>query len=66
MTKIKLKIIGMHCSSCAKLIEAELIHVVNSIVVNYDGGIADIDFDEKKISEKELKEIIHKLGYKIK
>ncbi len=56
---------GMHCNSCAILIQTELEEKVNSIRVSYADEKAEIDFDENKISEKEIKEIIKKLGYNI-
>ena len=62
--KIKLIIKGMHCGSCAKMIEMELEDKVNMISINVEKGYADIEFDEKKISEDEIKKIITKLGYK--
>ena len=54
---------GMHCNSCAVLIQNELEGKVNSVKVSYADEKAEIDFDENKISEKEIKEIIKKLGY---
>jgi len=60
------KISGMHCVSCAKIIEMELENFVNSIKVDASKNSAEVDFDEKKISEKKIKEIIEKLGYKVK
>lgn len=62
--KISLKINGMHCSSCAQLIEEELDEKVNSVSVSVLDKKAIIDFDEKKITLKQIKEIITKLGYK--
>ncbi len=56
----------MHCASCAKIIEMELKNFVNKIKVDTSKDIAEIDFDEKKISENKIEEIIEKLGYKIK
>jgi uncharacterized protein len=56
---------GMHCNSCAMNIENELKEKVNSIKVSYSKEKAEIDFDENKISEKEIKESIKKLGYDI-
>ena len=49
----------MHCGSCAKMIEMELEEKVDSI-----SGKAEIDFDDDKISESEIKDIILKMGYK--
>jgi len=56
---------GMHCNSCAMLIEKELKEKVNSIKVSYANEKAEIDFNENKISEKEIKESLKKLGYTI-
>jgi copper chaperone CopZ len=58
------KIKGMHCESCAKLIEMELKDKVKNISVNYETGKAIIEFDNNKISENEIKNIITKAGYK--
>jgi len=60
------KIDGMHCASCAKLIETELEDKVNSIKVDLDKNTATMDFNEKKIAEKDIISIITKMGYKIK
>jgi len=57
---------GMHCNSCSNLIENKLKDKVNSISVNYAQEKAEIDFNEKNISETEIKEIIKELGYEIK
>ncbi|MDD5651603.1 MAG: sulfite exporter TauE/SafE family protein [Candidatus Nanoarchaeia archaeon] len=56
---------GMHCNSCAILIEKELQDKVNSISVSYTKGQAEIDFDKEKISEEEIISVIKKLGYEI-
>lgn len=58
------KIEGMHCASCAKLIEMELKDKVKNISVNYKTGNAIIEFNNK-ISENEIKKIIIKAGYKV-
>ena len=59
------KIKGMHCNSCAQLIEQELKEKVNSISVSYSDEKAEIDFNSERISEEEIKKTINKLGYKI-
>lgn len=66
MKKINLNIEGMHCSSCSRLIESELQDKVKSISVNPDTNKAVIEFDEKKISEQQIKNIITELGYRAK
>ncbi len=57
------KIKGMHCSSCANLIENSLKDKVNNISISFSKEEAEIDFDESKISEKEIIEKIKELGY---
>lgn len=64
--KKTIKINGMHCASCSKIIKMELKDKVNSISVSHETGQAVIDFDENKIKEEEIKEIITKLRYKVK
>ena len=66
MTKIFLNIKGMHCESCAKLIESEMENEVKKIKVSFSNGKAEIEFDEEKISEDEIKNKIKSLGYKLK
>ena len=63
MKKINLNIKGMHCSSCAKLIESDLQDKVKSIKIE-ESGKAIIEFDEKKISLQKIKDIIEELGYR--
>ena len=66
MKRTKLTIEGMHCASCSQLIEMELEDFVKSSRISHVHGIAEIEFDEDKISEKQIKEIINKSGYKVK
>ena len=56
-------ITGMHCNSCANLIEMGLKDKVNKVSASYAKGIAEIDFDENKITEKEIIDEIKKIGY---
>jgi sulfite exporter TauE/SafE/copper chaperone CopZ len=63
--KTTIKIKGMHCNSCSRLIEDDLSGSVNSVSASYTKGEAKIDFDESKISQKEIEEKIKKLGYEI-
>ncbi|MBI2630109.1 heavy-metal-associated domain-containing protein [Candidatus Pacearchaeota archaeon] len=60
------KIEGMHCDSCAKIIEMELEGKVKNARIDSKTGIAEIEFDENKISENEIRKIIEKAGYKTK
>ncbi len=57
---------NMHCNSCAHIIEKALKDKVNKVYASYVEEEAIIDFDEDKISEKEILRIINKLGYEAK
>lgn len=63
--KKTLKISGMHCTSCSKLVESELEDNGVSSKVDFASGKAIIDFDEKKISEDKIKSLIKGLGYNL-
>jgi len=56
---------GMHCNSCSQLIESELKNDVDKISVSYSQGKAELEFDENKINEDQIKERIKKLGYEV-
>lgn len=65
MTKIKLKIDGMHCTSCAMNIDGELEDTegVKSASTNYAKQYTEVEFDEEKVDEKKIVEIIKSVGY---
>ena len=67
MEKIVYKIGGMTCASCASVIEYSLKkeNGINSIVVNLASEKAYIEFDQQKLSEKDLKKMIKNLGYSV-
>lgn len=64
--KIILTISGMHCASCAKIIEStfEEKEGIGSISVNYDSRKAFIELDPQKTNLNEIKSEIETLGYK--
>ena len=63
MTNIKIKTRGMHCSSCEISIKDLLEEQcgVNKVEASYKSGIISINFDNNKINEKDIIELI-KLG----
>ena len=66
MTKIKLKIEGMHCASCASNIERSLkkisgIKEANVSLMMKKGFVET----EKEISDEELKKAVARTGYKL-
>ncbi|MBI2056227.1 MAG: copper-translocating P-type ATPase [Candidatus Sungbacteria bacterium] len=65
MTKLVLKVKGMHCASCSTLID-KLIgkqEGVLSIKTNYGAEKTAIEFDETRITLEKVDELLHKLGY---
>ncbi len=64
--KKELKISGMHCASCALIIEKSLKKVdgVESATVNFATEKAVVEFDQKKVNIKNLIKAVEKAGYK--
>lgn len=67
MTKKTFPIVGMHCASCAKLIERSVSEVpgVLSCSVNYGSESASVEIQSGKVTEKDLKKAVENAGYKI-
>ena len=65
MKNLTLKIKGMHCPSCKMLIADSLSETdcIEVATVSNEKGTAEITFDEKKIDEKKIKQIIQNEGY---
>src|SRR3990167_7165156 len=65
MKKTDLNIIGMHCASCATLINKALskIEGVSEANVNYATAKARVVFDENKLTEEDLIMAVKKKGY---
>jgi copper chaperone len=66
MKKIILDIKGMHCKSCEILIKEALEDSGVKVDVSLKTGKANVEFDDKKITESKIKEIIKKEGYEVK
>ena len=68
MKKITLNVKGMHCSSCEVLLKDILgdeAGVANA-QISVAKGTAVVEFDENKITEDKIKDIIRKEGYGVK
>ncbi|MBI3442742.1 MAG: heavy metal translocating P-type ATPase [Candidatus Sungbacteria bacterium] len=67
MTKLVLKVKGMHCASCSILIDKLVGREagVVSIKTNYGAEKTAIEFDENKISLEKIDALVNKLGYDI-
>lgn len=64
--KTSFPIIGMHCASCARLIEKKLKKIpgVSDAAVNYGSEQATVDFDENACSLQTIGKAVEDIGYK--
>ncbi len=67
MTKLVLKVKGMHCASCAILIDKLLSRQEGVIAVSTSYGAQKValEFDETKIPLSKIDEFVNKLGYDV-
>ncbi|MDO8569435.1 MAG: heavy metal translocating P-type ATPase [bacterium] len=67
MNSAHYKVKGMHCASCAGIIEKTFkkIEGVQSVEVNYGTETAKVKFDESKTNPHALSEKIEKFGYSL-
>jgi copper chaperone CopZ len=65
MTTLKLKILDMHCTSCALGIDFDLedLNGVASAKTNYAKSESQIDYDETKITPEQILASIKSTGY---
>ena len=66
MTKQTLSVLNMSCASCAQTIEGALQKTdgIKSASVNFTTEKAIVEFDQQKISSKQIEEMIEEVGYK--
>ncbi|MDO8498913.1 MAG: cation transporter [bacterium] len=66
ITKKKFKIEGMHCSSCAMVIDMDLedLEGVCSCKTSYAKQETEVEFDEEKVGVENLLKTIAKSGYR--
>jgi len=55
----------MHCTSCALLIESDLEDAGVKASCNYAKQMLTVEFDEKKIGEQAIKDVVAKAGYQV-
>lgn len=66
MKKIKLRIEGMHCTSCAINIDFDLedLNGVKNVKTSYAKEEAEVEFDDESIGINEILKTVEKTGYK--
>ncbi len=65
MIKRRFQIEGMHCVGCAMTVDGALEDLpgVKSASTNYAKQVADVEYDERKITEARIVEVIKEAGY---
>ncbi|OGM26607.1 hypothetical protein A2627_01130 [Candidatus Woesebacteria bacterium RIFCSPHIGHO2_01_FULL_39_28] len=61
----KFKICDMHCTSCAMNIDFDLedVNGIKKAVTSYAKAECEVEFEEEKLDQDEIIEIIKKTGY---
>jgi len=65
MIKKTYKVTGMDCASCASLIELDLEDAGVKASCSYPKETLEVEFDDSELSEKKIREVVSKSGYKI-
>ena len=68
MATAKLRISGMHCGHCQATVEKALKATtgVYSAVVDLQGGDAEVDFEDDRVTTGQLVAAIERVGYSAK
>ena len=68
MTKKKFQVQGMHCVGCAMTVDGavEDLAGVKSATTNYARQVAEVEYDEKKVTEAQIIASIQNAGYNAK
>ncbi|MHB8578259.1 MAG: heavy-metal-associated domain-containing protein [Ignavibacteriaceae bacterium] len=61
----ELKIEGMSCGHCVMAVRKELSKMNDVIVKDVQIGSAKVEYDESKVSDKDLENAIENAGYKL-
>ncbi len=66
--KSELKVEGMHCKSCAMLIEDSLTEFdsVKNVSIDVEAGKVKVEYDENNMSEEKIAQLIITEGFKVK
>lgn len=65
MGKLRMKIKGMHCTSCAMNIDMDLedLDGVKSVNTSYARQISEVEFDENKLTADKILNQVKDTGY---
>jgi len=64
---VKIKIDGMHCTSCSMNVDGEMEELdgVISSTTSYAKQTSIVEYDPNKVNLKQLQKVITDLGYKV-
>lgn len=65
MIKKTYKVEGMHCASCAAVIEADLEDAGVNASCSYAKQTIGVEFDEAKVKEEKIKAVVAESGYSL-
>ena len=63
--KKEVKVVGMHCPSCAKAVELCMMDLdgVESAVVDLDANKVEVEYDNEKVSDVDLAGAVKEAGF---
>jgi copper chaperone CopZ len=66
MANVKLHVVGMHCGNCQNKVERALKGVsgVYTAIVDWNGGEAEVDFDDDVVTTTQLVGAVEQAGYR--
>jgi len=67
MIKKRFQVKGMHCVGCTMAVEGaiERLPGVRSAAANYAREYADVEYDEQKVNEAQIAEMVALAGYEL-
>lgn len=65
MAKTNFKVKGMHCTSCAALIEADLEDAGAKASCSYARETLDVEYDETILSVEKITQVVKNTGYEL-
>lgn len=65
--KKEVKVVGMHCPSCAKAVELCMMDLdgVESAVVDLDANKVEVEYDSDKVSDVDLAGAVKEAGFEV-
>jgi copper chaperone CopZ len=65
--KKEVKVVGMHCPSCAKAVELSMMDLdgVESAVVDLDANKVEVEYDNEKVSDVDLAGAVKEAGFDV-